>query len=180
MSDATATSPVPATGTAGPGGEPAERFLPALSVLFPAVASAVPQIMQMFRSQRRDFDVPDEVTNSEAARDLGDFLSAILPTVVNLVPTIVEQIEAQSRDLPDVDVTRDPVAYDRFLGGLLSVVVPALVEQLPSIVGQITGNREVRLQDREVSERWLLPALMTVVPALAQNMPSIIKAVSGR
>lgn len=176
MQDATVTSPAdPAAG------EPVERFFgPVLSAVLPAIAQSVPQMIQMFQSQRRALDVPQELSDSEAARDLGDLLGAILPTVVELVPTLVEQIQSQSRELPDADITRDPAAYDRFLGGLLSVCMPTLVQQLPGIIGQITGNRDVRLQDREVSERWLLPALIATVPALAQSLPAIVKAVSGR
>jgi hypothetical protein len=152
-------------------GQPVDRFLGSfLQSVIPIVAQKVPQVLQMFQSQHRALDVPEDVAGANAARDLGDLLAAASQAVIHLAPTIAELLQGE-RDLQTV--TRDPEAYDRFLGSVLSAVAPVLIDQLPGLISKFTGNRDIA---DPTNARFLGAALSVLVPAAIEALPSIVDA----
>jgi hypothetical protein len=155
-------------------GQPVDRlFGSILQNIIPVVAQTVPQVLQMFQSQHRALDVPQDVSDANAARDLGDLFAAVSQAVIHIAPTIGELLHGE-RDLQAV--TRDPQAYDRFLGSVLSAVAPVLIDQLPGLISKFTGNRDIA---DPTNARFLGAALSVLVPAAIEALPSIIDAVSG-
>lgn len=186
-----ATSPVPPVTSSPvapvmiPGDGSDDRFLPLLATLLPAVVSAVPSVIDLFRQQNRSVDIPPEVSDAQATQDVGRFLGALIPTLMSALPSIVQAIQGQQRELGRaVDLTRDQDSYNRFLGGILNSVIGTVTHAVAHdpLIGSLLsgGGRTVpRANDPEVAQRWFLPALQCILPAIAQQLPALVNAVTG-
>ncbi|MBG0568421.1 hypothetical protein [Actinoplanes aureus] len=176
--DDDATDPAQVPLPAPEPGDLAERWLPIVAAILPAVVQAVPAIIDALRDRNRDLRLFDEAAGN-TERELAAVLGVLVPQVINLLPQLVQALGA-SREVP----RSGDDATARFLMPLLTTLVPMIVNAAPSIVAALTGqSRDVQgtsASSPEFAHRFLGPLLGAVIPLLAQAVPSLIAAVTGQ
>jgi hypothetical protein len=189
-----ATVPLPTDNTAREAGQLRERFFPGFfEILVPAVTSAIPQIVQVFRNENQLRDPANRQSPEAIERFLPQLLSVVGPVLSHVVPILVDQIQnaVQQRSIPR-DTNVDARVPEELLPSLLGGVVPPIVSNLPTILQQIAGmfgglvggGRDAtiplpRLVDAEVSSRFLGPVLQAVLPAITSNLPILFNLING-
>lgn len=150
-----------------------QRFLPALATLLPAVVSAVPSIVNAVRETNRDL-IPSSRGPEDAERDFLSVLGAITPKLVESIPTVISKLQSASRELP----RDEQEANARLFGSVMGAVLPDVIKAAPAIASTfLKGRRELptRIDDPEMTTRFIGPLLASTVPALAPQVPKLLK-----
>ena len=171
-----------------PGGAELSRFFPGFfDVLLPIVLTAVPQIINAFRSEPGVARSAD--AEPAAERFLPELLSVLLPVLSAVMPVLIEQISAASRDgaaaAPD-----DEQRYEQQLPVLIAAIVPALLEALRKALavhdvlgagnGGIVAPDAVRMVRSQSSNRFLGALLQIIPTAIASALPQLFALIEGR
>jgi hypothetical protein len=171
---------------------PLEALFPgAFGILFPAVLSAIPQILSLFRDgPPTEGNNPVEPAQDANSRFLPELLMFLGPLLSQVVPAIIQQIQSSGRMAPGASDDDKAEAMERALPDVLGAAVKPLVTSLRSSLAQsqVLFPNHVkdgaplglpRMVRSEVSGGFLGMLVQVILPAISSVLPDLFGLVNG-